>query len=192
MQYKPNCSGTGRTGHKFSRDNKRCAKFLGVFFSRLINKSSKMLTYQKMKRNLKFSCLTMYLINLQEAERLLNISEYFWIVRIYHAMGVVHHYLVGLQPRAFKKSPIVLCLSCTPLTWNGQKDSTDTATRKEGDGSEKLNGYDHKEGIYSLNYVFDPLTPQCIPRTRNHLSWGKQGIKPRLLKKFFNPTYETV
>ncbi len=35
--------------------------FSEVFFSRVISKNSKQLTYQKLKKNLKFSCLKIYL-----------------------------------------------------------------------------------------------------------------------------------
>ncbi len=44
--------------------------FFGVFFSRVISKNSKRLTYQILEKNLKFSCLKIYLIGFQEAERL--------------------------------------------------------------------------------------------------------------------------
>ncbi len=50
-----------------------------VFVSRLISKKSKRLTYQKLKRNLKFSCLKIYLMifkRLRDFTYFLSIFEY--------------------------------------------------------------------------------------------------------------------
>ncbi len=68
-------------------------RFLGVFFSRVISKNSKRLTYQKLKRNLKFSCLKIYLIGFQEAERLKTLVEYCLIFSIL-ALVIMGVYLV--------------------------------------------------------------------------------------------------